>query len=439
MVTAIEQNYWLHGQQKDFVLDDESTYILLIGGLGSGKTFAGATKAIKFIAANPGCKGVIIGPTYEMVAEGSLSVLQEIAPPGFLTYGPRRESVSNALLMRTANGSTIYVRSFDDPWKLRGLQLSWAWMDEPGHGEKEGKDVGQVFQVLASRMRDTQGGHQQVWLTSTPNVGSWLNHYWGEQDLPPDHSVYRIATKENLRNLPEDYIRRLSQMFKGALFDQEVEGMFVGPENLVYGSFTDEHKQYPPQNFKFVVAGVDFGWENNCAITVWGFDGDYRAWGLDEFYKSHAPIEEWIKACRDFREKYTIGHFFCDPSQPSLIQLMRRAGLPATKHDPKQRGDKMARIAEINTRLCKRGDNTFGIYFHPERQPNTVYEIKHYVGAPIQEHDPISEKPPKHRDDAMDSMEYAICGGKDLRAPMGPIPFRMQYRVSNERYLCEAP
>lgn len=427
MVTAVEQSYELHGDQFGFVTDNGSKYMLLIGGLGSGKTFAGAVKAVNFIAEHPESKGVIMGPTYEMIAEGTLSVFQEVAPPGFLTYGPKRESISGGVLMRTANNSTIYVRSFDDPWKLRGLQLSWAWMDEPGQGEREGKDVGRVFQVLSSRMRDIKGGRQQIWLTSTPNVGSWLNDYWEDQEtLPKDHRVYRIATEENQRNLPQDYIDRLGQMFRGALYRQEVQGMWVGPDNLVY-RFTDEHKKWPPQSFKFVVAGVDFGWENNCAITVWGFDGDYRSWGLDEFYKSHSPIEEWIEKARQLRKQYEIVKFFCDPSQPALIQLMRRAGLPAAKHDPKQRGDKMARIAEINTRLCLRGDNTYGLYVHPQRMPNTVYEFKHYVGAPMSEHAPISEKPPKYRDDAMDSMEYAVCGGKALREPTAPIPMRWEF------------
>jgi len=436
--TGIEQGYRLHGEQFDFVADAEASYLLLIGGLGSGKTFAGAAKAMQFIGNHPGCQGVIMGPTYEMIAESSLSVFQEIAPDGFLTYGPKRESISGGVLMRTANGCTIYVRSFDDPWKLRGLKLSWAWMDEPGQGEKEGKDVGRVFQVLASRMRDIHGGRQQIWLTSTPNVGSWLNDYWDQERLPSGHAIYRIATKENLRNLPEDYVDRLGQMFRGALFDQEVEGLFVGPENLVY-AFTDEHKKWPPQSFKFVVAGVDFGWENNCAITVWGFDGDYRAWGLEEFYKSHSPIEEWIKAAQGLQKRHEITKFFCDPSQPALIQLMRRAGLQAVKHDPRQRGDKMARIAEVNTRLCKRGDGTYGLYVHPTNMQNTIYEFKHYVGAPNPEHQPISEKPPKYRDDAMDSMEYAICGGKDLRAPTGPIPMRWQRgRQSNERNFFQA-
>jgi len=48
------------------------------------------------------------------------------------------------------------------------------------------------------------------------------------------------------------------------------------------------------------------------------------------------------------------------------------------------------------------------------------------VGAVVQEGKPIVEKPPKYRDDAMDSMEYGVCGGKALRAPMGPLPVRWQ-------------
>ena len=116
MVSTIDQGYKLHGEQFDFVADDKSAYMLLIGGLGSGKTYAGAVKLINFVAGHPGCKAVIMGPTYEMIAEGTLSVLQEIAPEGFITYGPKRESISGGVLIRTANGSTIYVRSFDDPW-----------------------------------------------------------------------------------------------------------------------------------------------------------------------------------------------------------------------------------------------------------------------------------------------------------------------------------
>src|SRR5258708_2802967 len=104
-----------------------SDYGWFKGGLGSGKTTAGAIQAIMEVYHyQPGQSGLTIAPTYKMLHDSTLTEFFRWLPRHFI------ESHNKSLAEITLkNGTTITYRSGDDPDTLRGPNKAWLWMDEP--------------------------------------------------------------------------------------------------------------------------------------------------------------------------------------------------------------------------------------------------------------------------------------------------------------------
>ncbi|HEX6818438.1 MAG TPA: hypothetical protein VF120_08690, partial [Ktedonobacterales bacterium] len=85
-------------------------------------------------------------------------------------------------------------------------------------------------QILKGRLRQ-QGYATAGWATGTPHGRDGFARDF-EVERKPHHVLYRASTLDNAANLPEEYIGDLG--YSGALYDQEVLGLFTAFEGLVY-------------------------------------------------------------------------------------------------------------------------------------------------------------------------------------------------------------
>src|SRR6185436_3861757 len=108
--------------QSSFVLD-QHRWTAFVGGIGSGKSYAGAAKAMVQHLARPGL-GLVIAPTYPMLRDATWRTALEVWAP-VLAAAYKSEM---RLVLRT--GHEVLFRSADDPDRLRGPNCAWAWMDE---------------------------------------------------------------------------------------------------------------------------------------------------------------------------------------------------------------------------------------------------------------------------------------------------------------------
>lgn len=211
------------GAQERFVTSP-NRYAAFIGGIGSGKTFAGLARGL-MLSQQPRPAGVP-GPR-GLVGAVSFRVLKDVVLPEFFTMvegtgllAEYKLSEDRAIL---SNGAEILFRSLDEANRLRGLQLSWFFIDE-------GRLVGRaVWDILVGRLR--QKGYQHAgWVCSTPNGYDWMWELFNE-DSPnrhPDAVWFNAPTHENRANLPEEYLRDLEASYEGRWYEQEVLGQFVG-------------------------------------------------------------------------------------------------------------------------------------------------------------------------------------------------------------------
>jgi hypothetical protein len=233
------------GAQRDFVTSSAraSAYI---GGVGSGKTFAGIVKGLAK-SQLPTAPGQSSGPR-GAIGASTYGVLKKVIVPQFFEVmdgsdlwktGRRATSwVKSEMMARLVSNcgcknrhtceheSQIYLVSLDDPDEIRGMELTWFYIDEGRNTTRY------AWTVLWGRLRQ-QGyaAHQAGWVCSTSNGFDWLYdcfHDDSTSEFRIDDAELHIAATMDNPHLNPEYIEGLRAQYHGRFFEQEVLGRFVG-------------------------------------------------------------------------------------------------------------------------------------------------------------------------------------------------------------------
>jgi hypothetical protein len=236
-----------------------------IGGIGSGKSFAGGAKVI----ARLGRKeiGMIAAPTYPMLRDSTLEgFFQQLDMLG-IPY----EHLKSDNTISFSSGHKILCRSLDDPDKVRGPNLNYAWIDEGGYINRTG------WQIVKGRVR--VGVQPQAWLTGTPKGRNWTWEEWERDatgnETDPTHPLFRVRTDEN-PELPTDFADSLG--YSGRFAAQELGGEFVAFEGLVYPGFSraTNVKRLTADELDgwATVLGLDVGTRNPTSLSTYRYAGE---------------------------------------------------------------------------------------------------------------------------------------------------------------------
>ena len=345
-----------------------------IGGIGSGKTMAGVVKALYF-ADLLGGLGMIVAPTYTMLRDATLRTFREVAGRAVTDFYVHE---MRAVL---AGGTEVLFRSADTPDRLRGPNLTWAYIDEAALCPPD------TWPIVLGRLR--QGGQLgRCWLTTTPKGRNWV------YDIAQNATVFRARTRDNPYLAPE-FVELLERSYSGKFAAQELGGEFVTYEGLVYDEFDrTRHVRERKSKWERVVAGVDIGYTHPTAILVVGEDADGNVHVIDEFYRVKQLQENIIAEAKRLRDTYGISCFYVDPSAAEVIAAMRASGLDVrgAEHNI------MTGIQVVKRRLAS------GLTISP-RCVNTLIELECYAWR-----DGKPDKPEKGNDHAMDALRYALMG-----------------------------
>jgi hypothetical protein len=366
-------------------------------------------RAIRHSDQHPGSLGLVGAPTYPMLRDVTERTFFDLLPEGLVN---RYRKTYHHLWL--ANGSEVLFRSLDQPDRVRGLNLAWFWLDEAplcGH---------YAWTVLKGRLRQ-RGFEPMGWATGTLKGRDGFARDFELAPLP-GHRLFRASTRANLHNLPPGYIDDLG--YTGAFADQEIEGLFIAFEGLVYAfdaSSTGNVRTYPlapslegkaESPFPRVIGGVDWGYTNPAAALVFGLDGDHRAWQLAEFYQRRAGLTDvLLPAILELARRYHVTTWYCGPDEPehiaALNEALTREQLPCRA----QAADNavVPGIQTVTGLLATRADGTRGLYVSPSCTATIAeYGAYQYATAPAGRKRDPGEHPLKQGDHAMDATRYAL-------------------------------
>lgn len=206
----------------------ESKYRAFIGGIGSGKTFAGAIEVLRQPANSV---GAILAPTYSMLKDATYKTVIDICEEANIIKALNRSDMTLDLI----NGSRILFRTADNPDRLRGPNLGWFWLDEAGMMKPD------VWFIMLGRIRLSPS---RSWITTTPKGLNWLYDSF-VKNKTDNHQLIQSKTADN-KFLPADFIDSVKSQYTTEFAKQELEGEFIeDSSNLIKRDWWQYYKELP--------------------------------------------------------------------------------------------------------------------------------------------------------------------------------------------------
>lgn len=271
------------------------------GGYGSGKTFSGSLLGILLAVKFPGVRGLVGAQTYTLVRDTTLQTYFEHLENFGFVEGVDYEWSSSLQKIIFKNGSEILFRHFDEPNKLKSLNLGFVEIEEMSDVPYD------TFKVLLSRMRqrvkkEWKGFRHRIFGHTNPEMQrGWVYKTFVENSAP-NYRLISAPTTQNIY-LPDGFCDELKK-----IYDEQYYNIFVLAKNgeynngIVIKDFTDENVKdiaYQPEMDLHI--SCDFNVDPMC--WVFAHKTDDKVFYFDEIAMENTTT---AKACDEFLRRYPV-------------------------------------------------------------------------------------------------------------------------------------
>lgn len=220
-------------------VNSNARFSLFYGSRGSGKTAAGAQRALKRIMM--GQSGLIMNPDFENLKISTWPELKQWIPWNMVIPSQKHRKSDawephQPFTLVFVNGAKAFIKGGKESSSSRGPNVNWFWYDEGGRD-----DTGVAWQIANAGVRI--GFQPQAWCTETPRpTEHWSYKFFIAKEIPQDAidefakltdgdrilvDSYHGTIEDNKANLdPGFYASILAAYPSGWLRTQEVEGEF---------------------------------------------------------------------------------------------------------------------------------------------------------------------------------------------------------------------
>ena len=269
------------------------------GGYGSGKTFAGSLLGILLALKFPGIRGLVGAQTYTLVRDTTLQTYFEHLDNFGFTEGKDYDWASSLQKLTFKNGSEILFRHFDEPNKLKSLNLGFVEIEEMSDIPYD------TFKMLLGRMRQKV---KKSWKDFTYRIFGHTNpetcrgwvYKTFKENKSPNYRLISAPTTQNIY-LPKGFCDELKKVY-----DEQYYNIFVLAQNgeynngLVIKDFSDENiKEITYQPEMDLHISCDFNVDPMC--WVFAHKTDDKVFYFDEIAMENTTT---AKACDEFYRRY---------------------------------------------------------------------------------------------------------------------------------------
>ena len=269
------------------------------GGYGSGKTFAGSLLGILLALKFPGIRGLVGAQTYTLVRDTTLQTYFEHLDNFGFTEGKDYDWSSSLQKLTFKNGSEILFRHFDEPNKLKSLNLGFVEIEEMSDIPYD------TFKMLLGRMRQKV---KKSWKDFTYRIFGHTNpetcrgwvYKTFKENKSPNYRLISTPTTQNIY-LPKGFCDELKKVY-----DEQYYNIFVLAQNgeynngLVIKDFSDENiKEITYQPEMDLHISCDFNVDPMC--WVFAHKTDDKVFYFDEIAMENTTT---AKACDEFYRRY---------------------------------------------------------------------------------------------------------------------------------------
>lgn len=250
------------------ILSSDKRFNLLVGGVGSGKSFAIGDLIVKFRSETKSNEIFIGANTHKQLRDSTVKAMTD----RLLMYGfneshydyQENKGFFDFLGMR------CYLRSLENIDKaVAGLTVDKMVVDEYAFCGRPNQSPMYIHKKIIQRLRGKNGKNQFYALTS-PNGVNFLHDIW-VTNATDEHLLIKAKTKDNIF-LPNGYYESLVSAYGGEhtnLAKQELFGEFINlTESSVYYSFSEKNLADLKRQAGTILIGLDFNVEPMCAVVA---------------------------------------------------------------------------------------------------------------------------------------------------------------------------
>ncbi len=294
--------YKLLKTQKKFLEvphNEELDVCVYQGGFGSGKTWAGSLLGTLLCLKFPGINGLCGAQTYSLVRDTTLEAYFEHFENFGLQEGNDWQFIKSQQKIVFKNGSSILFRHFDEPNKLKSLNLGFAEIEEMS-------DIPEAtFKMLLGRMRQKK---KKTWRdfkyrifghTNPQSRRGWIYKNFYENKKPNWRLVLAPST-ENIY-LPENFCENLKSAYDENYYKKNVLGEFEEDNcPLVVPNFSENNIQKVNYlEFCDLHISCDFNVDPMCWVLA--HIDSHKVYFFDEIVLENTTT---VKTCEEFAKRY---------------------------------------------------------------------------------------------------------------------------------------
>lgn len=341
------QFYHARADQRLPKWDADWLTLLWSSGRGTGKTRGASEITNRVVKKVPEIAliGASASAVRKVMIEGPTGILAT-APPDFR---PKWEPSRN--LLTWPNGAIAHSVTAEEPDRVRGLNIGFAWGDEMAFMAL----INEVWSNLRLALRI--GSNPHILVTTTPRPIKWMKELIANKNT----ITRRVSTYENLHNLSPVFREQILEEFEGTRMGrqelygellEDVEGSLWKPEMIQHIPF-----DRLPELVRIVVAVDPAGSANTrsdkTGIIVLGIAANGNVYVLADHTGKYSPAG-WASAAHKALEDW----------KGDAIIAEKNYGGDMVRHTLETTGFKDVRVILVESRRGKqiRAESIVGAY-----------------------------------------------------------------------------
>jgi phage terminase large subunit len=294
------------------VAGSNARFRVFVAGRRTGKTFLSVRELAKF-ARHPNKKVLYVCPTYGMARD----IIWEDLKRKLTSLRWIAKTNESRLELKLVNGSTITLRSGDNPDSLRGGGYDFVVFDECADLKPE------LWTEVIRPALSAQNPPGSALFCGTPKGHNWFKGLYDQgRNKDGEFESWQFCTLDG-GNVPEAEIEAAKRDLSEKVFSQEYMATFESYSGIIAYNFKDENilkYEEPEKPIRELIVGLDFNVDPMCAVIYTRTHNGLHA--IDELVIGGSNTDEM---CEEIKNRYPTQRITVFPD-PSGVQRRTSAG-----------------------------------------------------------------------------------------------------------------
>lgn len=295
------------------IINNDARFKIVIAGRRGGKSYASIASLAKY-ARYPNRKCMYIAPSYRMAKQ----IIWEDLKTMLKERNWAQKINESDLNITLVNGSTIFLRSADNPDSIRGIGLDYVVIDEAA-------DIPKLEETWQAIIRPTLSDREgSAMIISSPKGKGYLFDLYNNAKHLDDWASWQYTTAQG-GIVSEEELAQAKKDLDERTYKQEYEAQFVDYSGVIYYAFGEHNitdMKFETSDNIPVHVPIDFNIDPGCAAIAFQHQNGIHIYDEVEIYGT--DTREMVK---EIQRRYPNRRYICYPDASGAQRRSSAGGI----------------------------------------------------------------------------------------------------------------